>query len=68
VVIVGPVDAPGRDGEAAVDRALSKAAKASGRQYVSALDWDLEFLPDRAHLTPAGHATFAANVASALKS
>lgn len=67
VVMVGPPDVPGRDGEAAVDQALRSAVSISDAEYVSALDWDLEFLPDQTHLTPAGHAAFAANVASALK-
>jgi len=67
VVVVGPPDVPGRDGEAAVDQALRAAASMSDAEYVSALDWELEFLPDATHLTVAGHAAFAANVASALK-
>jgi len=68
VVVVGPVDAPGRENEAVVDAQLRKATEAAGREYVSALRWNLEFQPDKTHLTPAGHATFAANVASALGS
>lgn len=68
VLAIGPVDAPGRDGEQEVDAALSTAAKAAGIEYVSALEWDLEFLADRVHLTESGHARYAANVASALAS
>ncbi|MEW9874050.1 SGNH/GDSL hydrolase family protein [Arthrobacter sp. HS15c] len=67
VIVVGPPDVPGRDGESAVDQALVVATKFTDTEYVSALDWQLEFLPDDTHLTPAGHATFAANVASAIK-
>lgn len=62
VVIVGPVDAPGREGEEAVDTALARAAKVTGREYISALDWDLPFLPDKTHLTPDGHAEYAQHV------
>jgi len=67
VVAVGPVDAPARDGEQAVDAALSAAAKAAGKRYVSALDWRLEFLPDATHLTEAGHAEYARRVAEAIR-
>ncbi|MDR7081449.1 lysophospholipase L1-like esterase [Arthrobacter ginsengisoli] len=49
-----------------VKAGTERAAKAKGAQYVSALDWDLEFLPDRLHLTPAGHARFASLVAAEL--
>lgn len=67
VILVGPPDVPGRENEAKVDAALRAAATVANIKYVSALDWDLEYLSDQTHLTPAGHATFAANVASALK-
>lgn len=66
VVIVGPVDAPAREGEEAVDNALRTAAASTGRQYVSALDWDLPFLADKTHLTPDGHAEFAQHVRESL--
>ena len=67
VVMVGPTDAPQRDNLAGVDRALAATATEHGAQYVSALGWDLEFLPDDLHLTPAGHAEYAANVADAIR-
>ena len=68
VVIVGPPDVPGRDGEDKVDTALHAAAATMNAEYVSALGWDdLEYLPDETHLTEAGHAAFAARVASAVK-
>jgi lysophospholipase L1-like esterase len=67
VIVIGPPNVPGRDGEDRVDQALRVAVSMSDAKYVSALDWDLDFLPDKTHLTPAGHATFAANVASAIK-
>lgn len=67
VVLVGPTKAPSRENLEAIDAALAKAVEGSGRTYVSALGWDdLEFLPDRLHLTPAGHDTFAKHVAAAL--
>ncbi|CAH0231721.1 hypothetical protein SRABI26_02666 [Arthrobacter sp. Bi26] len=67
VVMVGPTNSPARDNLDRVDRALSAAAAKHNRQYVSALGWDLDFLPDRLHLTPAGHADFAARVAAAAR-
>lgn len=66
VIVVGPPNVPGRDGEDKVDTALRAAADVMSTKYVSALDWNLEYLPDATHLTEAGHATFAANVASAI--
>lgn len=62
VVVLGPVDAPATQDEAAVDAALSDAARDAGREYVSGLDWDLEFLPDRLHLTEDGHDALARHV------
>jgi lysophospholipase L1-like esterase len=66
VVIVGPVNAPAREGLAAVDAGLAEATSASSRQYVSALDWQLTFLPDQLHLTPESHARFAALVSEGI--
>lgn len=63
VIVVGPPAPPTGKDYAAIDRALSEAAAAAGRQYVSALDWDLEYLPDGLHLTEASHSEFASNVA-----
>lgn len=68
VVVVGPINAPSRsEGAKAIDSALREAVEAQGRRYISALDWDLPYLPDRLHLTPAGHDTFAAHVAAAIR-
>ena len=67
VVLVGPTNAPSRDNLEAVDRALTTAAAKHNREYVSALGWELEFLPDRLHLTPAGHQNFADRVAAAIR-
>ena len=66
VVIIGPTNAPAKSDLAKVDRALAAAAADHEREYISALDWDLEFLPDRLHLTPAGHAEFAELVKASL--
>ena len=67
VVIVGPVDAPKRDGEASVDAALAEAARAAGREYVSMLGFTGDYLPDGVHLTAGGHDRFAEVVAAAIK-
>lgn len=67
VVIVGPPAPPTGKNYVAIDRALSEVAASEGRQYVSALDWDLEYLPDGLHLTEASHAEFASNVARQLE-
>lgn len=67
VVVVGPAPAPSRGDLAAVDDALAAAAESSQREYISALGWDLEFLPDRLHMTPAGHAEYADRVAASLQ-
>lgn len=66
VIVVGPTNAPAKSNLQAVDGALARAASSAGRKYVSALGWELEFLPDRLHLTPAGHDKFAEHVARSL--
>ncbi|MBT2585626.1 SGNH/GDSL hydrolase family protein [Arthrobacter sp. ISL-95] len=68
VVLVGPVRAPARQGIETVDSALATAAGHHGRRYVSALDWDLPFLPDNLHLTEDGHARYAKLLAARLTS
>lgn len=59
VVLVGPTNAPAKENLVKVDEALAAAAEDHQREYISALGWELEFLPDRLHLAPAGHAAFA---------
>lgn len=60
VVVIGPVNAPSRARTLpSVDSALRAASESHGAEYVSTLRWDLEFLADNLHLTPAGHARFA---------
>lgn len=66
VVVVGPMDVPERDGEAAVDAVLGDEAAARGITYVSALEWDLPLDRDRVHLTAAGHAEYAERILDAL--
>ncbi|MDN4646431.1 SGNH/GDSL hydrolase family protein [Arthrobacter sp. PsM3] len=65
VVLLGPANAPSKNDLDGIDAALRTAASETGRQYVSALGWDLEFQPDRLHLTAAGHADFAKLVVEA---
>lgn len=60
VIVIGPVNAPSRKERLPdVDSALKEAAESHGAEYISALGWNLEFLPDNLHLTAAGHARFA---------
>ena len=66
MVVVGPANAPSKRGLEDIDAALRTAATENGRQYVSALGWDLEFVPDNLHLTPAGHAAYAEQAAKAI--
>lgn len=67
VIVIGPVDAPGRDGEAVVDELLAREAASHGAVYVSTLDWDLPFGDDRVHLTAEGHRAYAESVIAALR-
>ena len=67
VVVVGPVHAPSRSDESLkVDAALRAATEAEGRQYVSAIDWDLPYLPDKLHITPIGQSKFAELVGASI--
>jgi acyl-CoA thioesterase I len=59
VVVVGPAPAPRRAaGAARVDALLAEVTAAAGVPYVSTSGWELEYLSDRLHLTPQGHAEF----------
>jgi acyl-CoA thioesterase-1 len=59
VVVVGPAAAPQRAaGAVRVDALLAESTAAAGVPYVRTAEWELEYLPDRLHLTAAGHATF----------
>ena len=68
LVVVGPAGAPSR--AAYVDRVDALLAELSARHgvaYLSALDVDLDYLDDRLHLTPAGHAVFGDWVAAGVR-
>lgn len=65
VVVVGPVAAPSRAGGVSrVDALLAELAARYGASYVSAVGWDLPYLEDDLHLTPAGHREFGDRVAA----
>lgn len=66
VIVVGPADAPAKDNLPAIDAALAEATEASGRKYVSALGWELEYQPDRLHPTEAGQAVYASHIETAI--
>ena len=67
VVVVGPASAPSRAGFVErVDTTLAALCDEHGVAYVEASAWDLDYLPDRLHLTPAGHAAFGRHVAEEL--
>lgn len=67
VLVVGPASAPLRArGAARVDSVLRAEAARSGTPYLSMLGQHFDYLPDRLHLTAAGHREFGAVVARAL--
>lgn len=66
VVVIGPIDVPGRTGEVQVDAALRAAADAHGAHFVSALDWDVPIAADEVHPTAAGDRRYAELVLDAL--
>ncbi|MDO7867652.1 SGNH/GDSL hydrolase family protein [Nocardioides jiangxiensis] len=67
VVVVGPVAAPARAGAVPrVDRVLSEEAARDHVRYLSVLDLELPYLPDRLHLTEQGHEEFGKAVAALL--
>ncbi len=64
VVVVGPATAPSRAAAVPrVDRLLRHFSDRYGVAYVSTVDLDLPYLPDRLHLTPTGHQLFGDAVA-----
>lgn len=66
-VIVGPPAAPARRAAARrVDTMLARVAATAGVAYISTASWELDYLPDRLHLTPQGHQDFGRRVAAAL--
>jgi acyl-CoA thioesterase I len=67
VVVFGPAPAPRRlAGARRVDRWLAALAESSGVDYVSSIHQRLPYLPDRLHLTPAGHREYGDFVAAHL--
>ncbi|GAA1139338.1 SGNH/GDSL hydrolase family protein [Nocardioides aquiterrae] len=69
VVVVGPASAPSRAAEVPrVDALLAQLATAYDVGYVRTSGLDLPYLPDRLHLTPAGHEEFGDFVAGELAS
>lgn len=67
VVLVGPASAPARRrGVPRVDALLAAEASRAGVRYLSTKDLALAYLPDRLHLTPAGHQQFGEFVATAI--
>lgn len=69
VDVVGPPPVPGKAlaDVQRVDAALRSATLGKRRTYVSALGWRLTYLPDKIHLTPAGHQQFARLVAAGIR-
>ena len=64
VVVVGPADAPSRSSAVPrVDALLERLSKRYAVPYVRTSDLDLDYLPDRLHLTEGGHAEFGDAVA-----
>ncbi len=65
VVVVGPADAPARSGAVPrVDAQLEVLSELYGVPYVRTSDLDLDYLPDRLHLTEEGHRAFGDAVAA----
>ncbi|WP_109506559.1 SGNH/GDSL hydrolase family protein [Nocardioides speluncae] len=68
VVLVGPAAAPARQaGAYRVDTVLARLAALAGVPYISTASWELDYLPDRLHLTPEGHRDFGERDATALR-
>ena len=67
VVVVGPASAPSRAPEVPrVDALLARLSTAYDVGYVRTTSLELPYLPDRLHLTPAGHEEFGDFVAQQL--
>jgi acyl-CoA thioesterase-1 len=68
VVVVGPVAAPSRAPLVGhVDDTLAGLCEEYGVAYIDASAWSLDYLPDRLHLTQAGHAAFGQRVTAELE-
>lgn len=67
VVVLGPVAAPARASRVPrVDAVLDAEAERLGVRYLSVTEFDLPYLRDDLHLTPAGHEAFGEAVAALL--
>ena len=67
VAVVGPVAAPSRAPFVGrVDVTLAGLCEEYGVAYIDASAWSLDYLPDRLHLTQAGHVAFGQRVAEEL--
>jgi lysophospholipase L1-like esterase len=64
IVVIGPTDAPGRNGtnKRTIDRELAAAA---GDRYISPLGWQLQFGPDGIHMTAEGNRVLADHLSTA---
>jgi len=68
VVVVGPADAPARSHAVPrVDSLLAALSTEYGVPYIATSDLDLTYLPDRLHLTDAGHRDFGEAVAERIE-
>ncbi len=67
VVIVGPASAPSRARSVGrVTTTLASLSEAYGVAFIDTSSWALSYLPDRLHLTAAGHAAYGQRVADEL--
>lgn len=64
VLVVGPPPAPSRSTAVpVVDEQLARLTEELGGTYLSMVDGEFDYLPDRLHLTPDGHEEFGDTVA-----
>lgn len=67
VVVVGPASAPSRASSVGrVSSTLASLSEEYGVEFIDTSAWPLAYLPDRLHLTAAGHAAFGERVVDEL--
>lgn len=67
VVVVGPASAPSRASSAGrVSSTLASLSEEYGVPFIDTSSWPLSYLPDRLHLTAAGHSAYGQRVAEEL--
>ena len=67
VVLIGPASAPSRASSVGrVSSALASLSEEYGVAFIDTSAWTLSYLPDRLHLTAAGHAAYGEHVADEL--